>query len=83
MLDYQHLRYPHAPIDKLESVGYIHGGLFSQALRVDRPSAYLAIATRLQPTILSPNVSLSGTVISNILKVSLYIALELFLGFCG
>ncbi|GAN09213.1 hypothetical protein MAM1_0250c08735 [Mucor ambiguus] len=70
MLDFLYLNYPHAPIDRLETIGYIHAGLFSQVLRVDRPSPYITRITRLQPATISPHVSLFGASVLSCLHIT-------------
>ncbi|CEP18622.1 hypothetical protein [Parasitella parasitica] len=61
MLDNLCVLYPDVPFNQLEVVGYVHAGLFSQVLRVDRPTQYMTRVTRLEPSIIRNEVSYFGT----------------------
>ncbi|KAI8088583.1 hypothetical protein BDF21DRAFT_460697 [Thamnidium elegans] len=48
---------------QIETIGYIHAGLFCQVLRVDRPSPYVTRVTRLESSNIGSDVVQLGTTV--------------------
>lgn len=78
MLDNLCSHYPNVSMEQVETVGYVHAGIFCQVLRVDRPSLYTTRVTRLNPSSISSEVSCFGASVLPALYIS-YIVREIVL----